>query len=330
MPTIKLLLIQKKPAWQKLNCEEKIVKNDKVVIINGRKYSVATGLPVAEVSTEKSLANSIIKRAQGTYLVKAAKKPISQGVALARKVGRTMDVARSKSISRFSPKPTSQQSVSNKPKSADIGPTKHPIISRIENAKKIASIANLNKPEPPKSPKEIKEAAMKESLKHLDQKPSSKKTIDNKYQKIINITTAIIALLVIIGYFIYIYLPSFSVKVASIQAGIDASFPEYHPDGYKVDGPVTYKNGEVTINFHANTGNTSYVIKQSKSSWDSSAVKASAQKESKGDLSTTSERGLTIFSYDNKAMWVNGGILYTISGDAPLSSDQIRRIATSL
>ena len=40
--------------------------------------------------------------------------------------------------------------------------------------------------------------------------------------------------------------------------------------------------------------------------------------------------GLTIYSGGKEATWVNGGILYQISGDANLSNDQIQKIATSL
>jgi hypothetical protein len=54
-------------------------------------------------------------------------------------------------------------------------------------------------------------------------------------------------------------------------------------------------------------------------------------KEKAGDnYITYNERGLTIYTYNSNAAWVNNGVLYTIDGDAPLSSDQIRRIATSL
>jgi hypothetical protein len=45
---------------------------------------------------------------------------------------------------------------------------------------------------------------------------------------------------------------------------------------------------------------------------------------------TYSERGLTVYTYGSKAAWVNGGILYTLNGNAPLNSDQILKIASSM
>ena len=46
--------------------------------------------------------------------------------------------------------------------------------------------------------------------------------------------------------------------------------------------------------------------------------------------STAETNGLTIYTFGQNAAWVNGGILYTITGNAPLSADQIQHIATSL
>jgi hypothetical protein len=127
-------------------------------------------------------------------------------------------------------------------------------------------------------------------------------------------------------------MPNISVKIASAQAGIKATYPEYHPDGYNMDGSVSYADNQVTINFRANTGNSKFAIKQSKSSWDSSAVKMQINKESNNQTNETKEGGLTIYTYNDNsnAAWVNGGILYTITGDAKLSGEQIRHIATSL
>ena len=126
-------------------------------------------------------------------------------------------------------------------------------------------------------------------------------------------------------------MPSLSVRVAAAQAGIDASYPEYRPDGYSLRGTVAYKEGEVSMQFGANAGPQEFTVTQAKSSYDSVAVLDNHVKPASGEQYTTyNERGLTIYTYDSNAAWVNGGILYTITGDAPLSGEQIRRIATSL
>ena len=133
------------------------------------------------------------------------------------------------------------------------------------------------------------------------------------------------------GYLTYMNLPVLSVKIAATQAGINATYPDYRPDGYKIDGPVSFTSGQVTINFVANTGTSRFSIKQSKSTWDSSAVLDNVVRPAVGEkYITNQEQGLTIYTYNGNATWVNGGILYNIQGDAPLSGDQLRHIATSL
>ena len=95
---------------------------------------------------------------------------------------------------------------------------------------------------------------------------------------------------------------------------------------------MTFSDGEVIINFAANTGSTKFTITQKKSLLDSSAVLNDiVRKEVGGQYNTSQAGGLTVYTFNGgNAAWVNAGILYTIKGDAPLSGEQIRRIATSL
>ena len=226
---------------------------------------------------------------------------------LYHKAGRSMDIARSKSISHFAP---------------NLAPTmtKPTSISAVQQ----------RQPDIPKSAKVIKEEAIAAAFKKLSEEQTEKKSIFKRYSKFVNIFSVSIVLLAIAGYLVYFNMPSISVRIASAQAGINATYPEYHPDGYSLNGPVSYSDGEVAIKFHANAGESEFIIRQSKSSWDSTAVKNMVDKDSKGEFIATEEKGLTIYTYNGNAAWVNGGILYTITGNAPLSSDQIIHIASSL
>ena len=76
-------------------------------------------------------------------------------------------------------------------------------------------------------------------------------------------------------------------------------------------------------------GAKNFTIKQEKSDWNSSAVREFVDSKSK-DTTTTNSNGLTIYTYGSNAAWVNHGVLYTLEGDAPLSSEQIQRIANSM
>lgn len=265
------------------------------------------------------IQHNIAQKSKAVYQ-HTIKKPISQIKPLVRKIGHNMDIARSKSIAHFAPHPatkTVQPPVAKK--HFDIGPAKHPLV-------KVAA------PQPivDNSAKTVKDAAIAEAFNKIDDAKKVSKKNFKRNTKLFKIFITGIALLLVIGYFIYVNLPNISVNIASAQAGINAAYPEYYPDGYSPNGPITFSEGQVTIDFRSNSSDKKFSIKQAKSSWDSSAVKNKVNADSNGEFITTEEGGLTIYTYSGNAAWVNGGILYTISGDAPLSNNQIRRIATSL
>lgn len=320
------------------------MKDNKAVIIKGKLYDSATGLLIkkpAQKTSEmtKSRASTVVttthaslaKRSQAIYQ-RASQKTALHSKPLVRKIGQSMDIARSKSIARFSNiSKNTDQLKSQIAKQQPI--TKHMIHPMVARAEHIRSLKKLQ-PKPVetfKSLKLIKEEAIAKAIKKAsDTKQPKKPNYFKRHHRFINIFSISIFIIIIMGYITYLNMPNISVVVASNQAGIKAKYPEYIPDGYKISGPVSYQNGEVTINFHANTGSNEFLIKQSKSSWDSSAVKNMVNKDSKGEFITTEERGLTIFTYDGNAAWVNGGIIYRIAGNALLSGDQVRRIAISL
>lgn len=147
--------------------------------------------------------------------------------------------------------------------------------------------------------------------------------------RFMGIASASLAIVMLAGYFTYLNMPNLSIKMAAIQSGINAKYPGYQPDGYSLRGPITFKDGEVQMQFAYVGGDQSFTLKQQRSSWDSSAVKQFAESKNP-DVMTTTVDGLTIYSYGQEAAWVNGGVLYTVEGNAPLSGSQIQRIATSM
>ena len=281
----------------------------------------------------KSVSTPLAQKSKALYQ-RAIKNPAIHSVSLARKVGHNMDIARSKSIAHFThhrPKVTSDNNRSAAPnKRMDIAPVRHPLAVKVDGIRTAAAKPVLTTQQKPKTSKDIKEEAITAALQSSSTRPPKKNSFLKRHFRFINIVSISLAIFIIIGCITYLNMPAISVRVANYQAGINATFPKYYPDGYAVNGPVTYSNGEVVINFKANAGNTKFSINQSKSTWDSSAVKNKVEKDSKGEFITVQEKGLTIYTYDGNAAWVNGNILYTITGDAPLSGDQIRRMATSL
>lgn len=237
---------------------------------------------------------------------------------------------RSTMISKFAPHPVAAP----KPRSMDVAPAPHPHVVKAHTISKAKTSTPLHTeaPEPRRTSQEIKHSAMHRAIANtsVNHTPPKKRLLKRHPRKI-SIISASFALLLLGGYMTYLNMPSLSVRVAAAQAGINASYPNYRPDGYSLNGTVGYSQGKVTMKFASNTGPVAFTINQAKSNWDSTAVLDNYVAPRAGaSYIPYTERGLTIYTYGNNAAWVNGGILYTIEGNAPLSSEQIRRIATSL
>lgn len=299
--------------------------------INGRIYDAVTGLPV-ERTAEKtrpvtptrqaaSSATPHTPQRSATLHRRATKKPV-HAAPKRPTPGRHMDISRSGSISRFAQAAAAKEEKKPTPLVAH---KPHPIAQQAhakQAAKKQATA--------PQTAKQVKEAAISAALAKPTAKPTKQKR-EKKLSRRFAVFGIIGAVVLVIGYLVYLNLPVISVSYASARAGISASYPEYRPDGYGLSQPVTFTDGSVTLEFKSNNGSGGYSITQERSSWDSTAVLDNVVKKQAGDnYITTQERGLTIYAFDGDAAWVNGGILYTIKSDAPLSGEQIRRIATSL
>lgn len=309
------------------------MSEQKIVTINGQRYDAHTGLPVASLKkaqpsvkrpTPAATIHAATQKSQ-TLVRRLAKKPTP---IKPRSGGHTMDIARSGKIARFAPHPVAkaQPTIVATP---DIAARPHPMTAKIHAQH---SIKQQPVAAPAvKSSREIKEEAIEAALAKPLPKPPKKKSFFKRHPKFISITTVSVVVVLLGAYLTYVNIPSLSVKVAAVQAGINATYPDYRPDGYSLNGPVTFSEGEVIINFAANTGSTKFTITQKKSLLDSSAVLNDIVRKDAGEAYNTSqEGGLTIYTYSGNAAWVNAGILYTIKGDAPLSGEQIRHIATSL
>lgn len=300
--------------------------------------------PLASSATTASAIHAATLQHSETLNRRSARKPAVNQKPLqhTKPAGtRQMDVSRSKRITHFAANPV----VPEKPPvktarvatSPDVPAQTHPIAHRAlahlptrKKGKEVSTAA-------PKTSKQIKEEEIERALAAPKPAPTKKarkahkKRVLSTKARIAIVVGSIAAVLLIVAYVVYCFVPTVSVNVAASQAGISATYPEYTPDGYTLHQPVSYKDGEVDLKFASNSNSNYYTITQTRSSWDSSAVLDNVVTPAVGDdYVTTKERGLTIYTYGSVATWVNGGILYTIDSKAPLSGEQIRRIATSL
>lgn len=126
------------------------------------------------------------------------------------------------------------------------------------------------------------------------------------------------------------YRHNIEAQVASIRAGFSVSSPSFVPSGFKQQ-TTAVEGKSVSINYVSPQDQTKYSLTQESSDWNSSSLLASVAAKSGNSYRVIINAGRTIFIYDqNKATWVDDGILYSISGNAPLTTDQITSIASSL
>lgn len=334
------------------------MSTQKHITIGGVQYDAHTGLRVEEASpvaatskasaTPKRVApaHAIHKRTTKSQTLSRShvKAPHKQSPA-ARPA-----VKKSPMVHKFAPA-TSHKTTAVPQKAtrviSDIGPVKHPLQAKAQQRKttehrqvRKAAVHHaapvhsahhqVTKPQP-KPAHVIKQESITKALHNATPHKPKKASFKQRFPRLVSTGSASLAIVLLAGYLTYVNLPNISVRVASAQAGIAASYPSYKPSGYSLAGPVAFSDGKVTMKFAANVGPQNFTIDQTKSSWDSSALRENyVERTSNGKYDIYSDNGLTIYTYEDGAAWVNGGILHTIDSEAPLSGDQIRRIATSL
>lgn len=337
------------------------MSDKQTISINGRHYDAhsglavdAPGIPVEPIRAATKPARSSVPHAASVHArtqrshtlnrkalkrphqdiikPKAAPAPVAHDIVPRKRStlqAHTPSLNRSPAITKFAPHPSAPAQ-----RRSDIAPVAHPHVTKAHTISKVKSEAPLHAAtKSHKTSQEIKRSAIHNAIANtsVNHKNTPKKKLLARHPRRLSIVSASIALVLLGGYLTYLNMPSLSVRVAAAQAGINATYPNYQPDGYSLNGTVGYSQGKVSMRFASNGGPTAFTINQAKSNWDSEAVLDNyvSPRAGAGYIPYT-ERGLTIYTYGNNAAWVNGGILYTIEGDAPLSSEQIRRIATSL
>lgn len=309
------------------------MNKQQTVSVGAAEHEASAGKRVDGVSVRRTTAGSHIvhKKPSKSHTLSRRHVKAPAGHQKVRSTPAKPAIKTSPMISRFADiRPTAKPPVAHPKKQVnDIAPIKHPIQHKVE-AKRPQPVVKTAKTTP--AAQEIKHHAIAKALysSRPAEKPA-KKSFARRYPRLVSAGSASLAIILLAGYFTYINLPNISVRVAAAQAGINASYPSYQPAGYGIRGPVAYENGEVAINFQSVTNPSHFTINQSKSGWDSSALLDNyIIPQSNNNYASYNDNGLTIYVYDNNAAWVNGGILHTIEGDADLSGDQIRRIATSM
>jgi hypothetical protein len=150
-------------------------------------------------------------------------------------------------------------------------------------------------------------------------------------KRAISLSSAILAAVLLLGFFTVQNVPNLSMRLAATRAGFDAQMPGYQPSGFGFKGPINYSPGNVTITFKSNSDGRYYDVKQQASNWNSDALLSNYIVEEGKTYQTYLDRGRTLFIYDgSNATWVDDGVWYQVEGDSDLTTDQLIRIASSI
>ena len=159
-----------------------------------------------------------------------------------------------------------------------------------------------------------------------DQKKATKMRFG--FGRVLLAMTCAAAAVFAIVYFVSLNMPDVQFRATAVQ--LNATYPNYLPRNYNPT-EIASENNIVTLNFENNTSKESFYITEEKSSWDSNSLLNNFVKENYGENYTVvREQGLTIYIGDNKAAWVNGGVVYKLTiKKGSLTKKQISSIAVS-
>ena len=139
------------------------------------------------------------------------------------------------------------------------------------------------------------------------------------------------AFLLMGGFFVYQNIPGLTMRLAASRAGVQGQLPAYQPAGFRINGGISYRPGQIAINYKSNSDDRNFQLTQDASSWDSQTLLDNYVAANHKDYQTVQDKGKTVYMYGgSNATWVDGGIWYRIEGESNLNSDQLLRLAASL
>lgn len=177
-----------------------------------------------------------------------------------------------------------------------------------------------------KRSEEIFDRAIANAKSHEQKAPKHRR----KAGKLLNITAAVAAFVVIGGFLTYVNRSTLQLELASARAGFQAQLPSYQPGGFARQAAVA-DGRAVKISFVSPNNSDQFTLTQKASDWDSQTLFDEVATTAGNAYQTVQASGRTIYVLDgNRATWVNGGVLYEVRGNAELTNSQISQLATSL
>jgi hypothetical protein len=260
--------------------------------------------------------------------VKTIAKPLAKKMSVAhidpaREI-RSLGVQKNQQVRRFQPAPTVRRhhssafvpAVASRP--AAFAPTR-PVAPTDDIRRPVHQAA----PQPHHT--DIFEAAMASATSHQQPAPVPSR----RRTKMVSILAGVAAFLIMGGFLTYLNMPGLQMQFAAMKVGFNADLPTYKPAGYALKGGVKNEDGRVSVSFRS--GDSGYTVTQQASDWNSQTLLENFVAVNASSHQTIQSQGRTIYIYNgSNAAWVDGGVRYEVSGNAPLSADDIVKLATSI
>lgn len=281
-----------------------------------------------KISTNKS-RKDMKRPVKAPKIARFAEEPVQKVQAQIAKAPEVEKVQEAKATAKI--EPVSAPAVVSAAKAFDMVKVNRKMRERVERQTQPQTQTTL-------TAKEIKEQEIKKAISATNRSFSHQKKSRRHYKKMdfgfrrvaLAMACAAVAVFAIV-YFVNLNSPDISLKVAAMQTGIDAHYPNYIPRDYSLSD-ITSENGKVTLNFkNASTGDAFSLVEE-KVDWGANDLYANFVRANYGEnYVIISEGGLSIYISGSNAAWVNDGIFYKITTTAgSLTKKQLTTIATKL
>ncbi len=147
--------------------------------------------------------------------------------------------------------------------------------------------------------------------------------------KVVRAAAVLILLLGIGGFFVHHNIPNLAMGIAAKRAGVAARLPGYQAAGFSLNGAIGYSPGQIQVSYRSNSDDRSYTVTQKSTNLSNASLQPTEVLGLNTSYQTVERGGKTIYISDqNKATWVDNGILYEVDGSG-LNSDQLLRVVSS-
>lgn len=150
------------------------------------------------------------------------------------------------------------------------------------------------------------------------------------HHHLVSTVAASLAVVLLFGFFAYQNKADITMRFANAKAGFHATLPGYKPSGFAA-GNFRYSPGVVSVEYARAGTSRTYTISQQVSKLNNQTLLDTTITPNSKSYQTFQQGNRTIYLYGNSnAAWVDNGVLYKITSNGNLTSNDILDIATSV